>query len=242
NVEDSGMTEILSMQKKEEIESNLGSVADIDGQLQELKSNVEGLTIQIESQGRSLSVNRKKGAVSLSTKIETQLKSLGIKNAVINFDFNELTEPKSFGYDEISLLFSANTGKAPKEVTSVASGGELSRIMLSLKSILAEKEKLPSIIFDEIDSGVSGEVANQMGSIMQKMAKTMQVVSITHLPQIAAKGEQHFTVQKFTQGGKTKTNIKKVQGEERIIELAKMLSGDKISGIAKENARILLDN
>ena len=228
--------------KKQEIESKLGLVGDVDSELQELKLKTESLTRDIEKQGRALSQNRKKGAVSLSTKIEDQLKSLGIRNAVIKFDFIEMPESRSFGFDEIKLHFSANTGKEPKEVTSVASGGELSRIMLSLKSILAEKEKLPSIIFDEIDSGVSGEVANQMGAIMQKMAKTMQVVSITHLPQIAAKGEEHFTVEKNIQDGKTKTIIKKIQGEERIVELAKMLSGDKISGVAKENARILLDN
>ena len=145
------------------------------------------------------------------------------------------------GKDEISFLFSANKGTDFGLLKKVASGGELSRIMLAVKAILAQYSKLPTIIFDEIDTGVSGEIANKMGEIMKIMSNDMQVFAITHLPQIAAKGTQHYKVFKYSQGNNTISELKLLNKEERIKEIAEMLSGKDISDSALNHAMALLN-
>jgi DNA repair protein RecN (Recombination protein N) len=139
-----------------------------------------------------------------------------------------------------AFLFSANKGHALADMSKVASGGELSRLMLSIKSIIAEYTALPTIIFDEIDTGVSGEVANKVGQVMERLAQNLQVITITHLPQIAGKGKSHYFVYKDDTDAATKTRIKKLSDEERVLEIAKMLSGDKPGESALQNARELL--
>ena len=146
------------------------------------------------------------------------------------------------GNEIIEFGFTANKGVGLKKVHESASGGELSRILLAIKSIVSNKTNLPTIVFDEIDTGVSGEVANKMGDLMKLISKKIQVLAITHLPQIAAKGNAHYSVYKDHNSEKTLTKIELLEGDNRVIELAKMLSGDKLSTVAKENARILLDN
>ena len=143
--------------------------------------------------------------------------------------------------DNITFLFSANRGSDAKELNKVASGGELSRLMLSIKSLVAKLTHLPSIIFDEIDTGVSGEVANKVGSIMEQMGNAMQVITITHLAQIASKGDSHLFVYKEIKAGKTFTKIKKLNKEERVQEIAKMLSTENPTPAAIKNAKELLN-
>ena len=149
---------------------------------------------------------------------------------------------KKNGKDEMNWNFSANKGAQMKALSKVASGGELSRISLSLKNLLAQNNDLPTLIFDEIDSGVSGEIANKMGKIMQEMGDHMQLVCITHLPQMAAKGKHHYKVYKYTDENKTFSTIKKLNTEERIKEVTTMLGGDQDSNAATSHAKTLFDN
>jgi len=228
--------------KLEELQQKINLVSDLGEQIESLEKIAIDKAADIKLKGENISLKRKEASGKVAPKLLKLLKGLGIKNGQIEFQFLPLETAMTLGFDKVNLLFSANAGKEVREVTKVASGGELSRIMLSIKSILADKIELPSIVFDEIDSGVSGEVANQMGSIMQSMSKKMQVVSITHLPQIAAKGTEHYSVIKQNEKGITKTSIRKVSGEDRILELAKMLSGEQVSNVAKENARMLMKN
>jgi DNA repair protein RecN (Recombination protein N) len=146
------------------------------------------------------------------------------------------------GVDIIRFMFSANKGHALADMSKVASGGELSRLMLSIKSIIAEYTALPTIIFDEIDTGVSGEVANKVGQVMERLSQNLQVITITHLPQIAGKGKSHYFVYKDDTAATTYTRIKKLDDNERVLEIAKMLSGDKPGESALQNARELLNS
>jgi DNA repair protein RecN (Recombination protein N) len=144
------------------------------------------------------------------------------------------------GFDEVRFLFTANKGHALAEMSKIASGGELSRLMLSIKSLIAQNTALPTIIFDEIDTGVSGEVANKVGQIMERLADNLQVITITHLPQIASKGGSHYFVYKDEEKDTTYTRIKQLDKQDRVLEIAKMLSGDKPGESALQNARELL--
>nr|MBD3623174.1 DNA repair protein RecN [Sunxiuqinia sp.] len=145
------------------------------------------------------------------------------------------------GKDEVRFLFSANKSAEPQEISKIASGGEMSRLMLALKSLITDSKSLPTIVFDEIDTGISGEIAVKMGDILKGISTKMQVINITHLPQIAAKGDHHYQVYKFDEGEKTFTSIRKLENSERVDELAQMLSGDRNSDTARETARELLD-
>ena len=146
------------------------------------------------------------------------------------------------GIDIVRFLFSANKGHSLAEMSKVASGGELSRLMLSIKSLIARYTALPTIIFDEIDAGVSGEVANKVGQIMERLAENLQVITITHLPQIASKGQSHYFVYKDNDSATTYTRIRQLDEKERVVEIAKMLSGDKPGESALQNARELLNS
>jgi DNA repair protein RecN (Recombination protein N) len=168
------------------------------------------------------------------------LSALGIPDAQLKIQGTFNSSFSARGADDFEWLFSANKGSQPQDIKRVASGGELSRITLAIKSLLAEYENLPTIIFDEIDTGVSGDVATKMGSIMKKMSASLQVISITHLPQIAGMGQQHFKVYKTTEHNKTQSNIKVLKHEERLVELAEMLGGDKTSDSALAHAQSLL--
>lgn len=183
---------------------------------------------------------REEAALPLAKKLVEQLVQLGIPDAQINLVLKPQSEFLESGRDEVDFLFSANAGLKPDLVSKTASGGELSRLMLGIKYLLATKKNLPGIIFDEIDSGVSGEIAERLGTLMHQMGKNMQVISITHLPQIAALAENHYLVYKKNETTFARTEIKKMSDDERIEELAAMLSGSEISTSARENARVLL--
>jgi len=171
-----------------------------------------------------------------------QLTKLGMPNIQFQIMISSETDYSENGNDEVQFLFSANKNRTLQPVTLIASGGEVSRLMLAIKSLVAHKADLPTIIFDEIDTGVSGEIANRMGEIMQTMSLDMQVITITHLPQIAAKGSHHYRVYKDESGQQTQTHIQRLTTNERLDELAHMLSGKNVTDAALLNARELLAN
>ncbi len=225
--------EVLS--EKVAITENLE--ADIEAKRNELQRS-EGALAKTSI---LLSENRKKVLPELKEQLETSLASLGMPNADFKIQLTLSTDFKSTGKDDLTFLFSANKGTGFGELKKVASGGELSRIMLTIKAILAKYEHLPTMVFDEIDTGVSGEISNKMGDIMLAMSKNMQVFSITHLPQIASKGDQHFKVFKTDKDEVTHTQMKKLNTDERVVELAEMLGGKNLSDSAIAHARQLLN-
>ena len=245
---------IYSLQKKHqvnsveellEIQTDLDNKVvladDLENTIQKLESKIQEIVLNLDQLAETISGNRKNAVPILTDKITSILTQLGMPNARFQFDIKASETYNAFGKDEILLLFSANKGTDFGLLKKVASGGELSRIMLAVKAILAGYSKLPTIIFDEIDTGVSGEIAHKMGDIMKGMSKEMQVFAITHLPQIAAKGQQHYKVFKSIQGESTISELKLLSAEERIVEIAEMLSGKDISDSALNHAKALLN-
>lgn len=245
---------IYSLQKKHqvnsveellEIQTDLDNKVvladDLENTIQKLESKIQEIALNLDQLAETISGNRKNAVPILTDKITSILTQLGMPNARFQFDIKASETYNAFGKDEILLLFSANKGTDFGLLKKVASGGELSRIMLAVKAILAGYSKLPTIIFDEIDTGVSGEIAHKMGDIMKGMSKEMQVFAITHLPQIAAKGQQHYKVFKSIQGESTISELKLLSAEERIVEIAEMLSGKDISDSALNHAKALLN-
>jgi DNA repair protein RecN (Recombination protein N) len=188
-----------------------------------------------------LSSRRQEVIPGFISQLEKLLHSLGIPNAAINLVMQPSEDYTANGKDLLMFLFSANKGGAFGELKKVASGGELSRIMLAIKSVLAQYEPLPTMMFDEIDTGVSGEISNRMGEIMLEMSERMQIFAITHLPQVASKGDHQFKVFKEDDGKVTHTRMKELQPDERIVELAEMLGGKSLSESAMAHARQLLN-
>lgn len=202
------------------------------------------LTRQTKSLGNtSLEIRERRKAIipDLKKQLEQKLAALGMPSVSFKIEVAPSEVFKSTGKDDLVFLFSANKGSDFGELKKVASGGELSRIMLTIKSILAKYEQLPTMMFDEIDSGVSGEISNKMGDIMSEMSRTMQVFSITHLPQVASKGLHHFKVFKAEEGETTITQMRKLSADERVVELAEMLGGKDLSDSAMAHARQLLN-
>ena len=165
---------------------------------------------------------------------------LGMKNLQFKIEFEQVPFSPT-GIDAVRFLFSFNKQQPLMPVETTASGGEISRLMLCIKSIIAKNMKLPTIIFDEVDTGVSGDVANRMGDLMKDISGNIQVITITHLPQVAAKGDNHFKVYKQDTVDSTHTSVRRLESDERVMEIAAMLSGDKVSEAAIDNAKILLN-
>lgn len=233
------ITDLLIIQNQ--LDNKVVAVGDLESQIEKLDLHLQQLTNQLESSATIISKNRKVAVPLLINQITEILLQLGMPNARFQFDVNQVDQFLPSGKDEVQLLFSANKGTDFGLLKKVASGGELSRIMLAIKAILANYSKLPTIIFDEIDTGVSGEIAHKMGDIMKNMSTQMQVFAITHLPQIAAKGQQHFKVFKSDQGNTTISELKLLTEQERVIEIAEMLSGKDISESALQHAKALLN-
>ncbi|MCF6242023.1 MAG: DNA repair protein RecN [Bacteroidales bacterium] len=225
---------------KDDLDEKLQNIASFDEQIEKLNENLSKNKIKLQKLAEKLSRRRLKTFPDIEKYVLEQLKHLGMPDAVFKIKQEKLNEFSAIGIDEISFLFSANANIPAQNIGKVASGGEISRLMLSIKSLLSKSISLPTIIFDEIDTGVSGEIADRMAKIMKKMSENMQVISITHLPQVAAKGDTHYLVYKEKTKQTTTTNIHKIEGKQRINELAKMLSGENISKEALENAKVLL--
>jgi DNA repair protein RecN (Recombination protein N) len=224
-----------------ELDDKVVLVGDLESQIQKLEGQLQEDIQILDKIADELSTTRNKAIPVLVAQITDILIQLGMPNTRFEFDVKPVDSYLSNGKDEIQLLFSANKGTDFGLLKKVASGGEMSRIMLAIKAILANYSKLPTIIFDEIDTGVSGEIAHKMGDIMKGMSNQMQVFAITHLPQIAAKGHQHYKVFKSVQGERTISELKLLSQEERVIEIAEMLSGKNISDSALNHAKALLN-
>ena len=222
---------------EEKLEKNNNIIIDIEN----LKNEILLKESLLKEQSKKISLSRKKVLPKLKNHIESILGNLGMKNSSFIFNIKESENYNKYGNDIVEVLFSGNKGIDYLPIFKVVSGGELSRILLSIKSILSKHLNLPTMIFDEIDTGTSGEMSNAMANLMLDMSKTMQIISITHLPQIAAKGENQYSVYKYQKSGITNTKIKKLNSEERIEEIAKMLSGDIISSSALIHAKELLN-
>lgn len=225
---------------RDELAQKVEAVANIESKIAEKKGEVDRITQQVEAWAQNIHKARKGIVPKLKQVLQENLASLGMPSATFKIEINPSNTFKFNGKDDLEFLFSANKGSSYGELKKVASGGELSRIMLTIKSILATYEHLPTLMFDEIDTGVSGEISNRMGEIMQQMSQNMQVFSITHLPQVASKGQYQFKVYKEESEQGTSTHIKQLSVEERVRELAEMLGGKSISESALAHARELL--
>ncbi|HNX55591.1 MAG TPA: DNA repair protein RecN [Prolixibacteraceae bacterium] len=232
------VAELLDIQA--EFEAKIQLVNSYDQDIERLQNEISALKKTLEEQAAKISKKRQSVAKSIGDKIVDILQSIGIPNAQLNLKFNKLNQLNSTGFDEVNFMFSANKSQELQEIGRIASGGEMSRVMLAIKTLITDARSLPTIIFDEIDTGVSGEVAVKMGQILEQMAQTVQVLNITHLPQIAAKGEHHFKVYKYDQNEQTFTAIKELTESERIEEIAQMLGGENYSAITMKAAKELL--
>jgi DNA repair protein RecN (Recombination protein N) len=233
------VAELLDIQN--DLDNKVVSVVELEFEINKLTVKIENATSELDTLALNIRNNRLKAVPILSEKLIFILEQLGMPNVRFNMELKETDHYFANGKDELQFLFSANKGSDFGLLKKVASGGELSRIMLAVKAILAQYSSLPTIIFDEIDTGVSGEIANKMAAIMKDMSSKMQVFSITHLPQIAAKGKTHYKVFKSIQGNTTISELKLLTFEERIVEIAEMLSGKDISDSALNHAKALLN-
>ena len=235
----SDVSELITI--KNQLEEKVAVTENLDETIQKKQSEIISKETELNTISQGIHTNRSEVIPQLKKELETILLDLGMPNAQFNIDIVISDTFYANGKDELSFLFSANKGGSFNELKKAASGGELSRIMLAIKSVLAEYIQLPTIMFDEIDSGVSGEISNKMGDIMLQMSKNMQVFSITHLPQIAAKGLSHFKVYKEDVNEVTQTNLIELNHDERIIEIAQMLGGSEMSTSAIAHAKELLN-
>jgi DNA repair protein RecN (Recombination protein N) len=227
---------------KDELSNKLLEFSSLESEIEKTKKELDTIQKQLLTLSKKIAANRKKEIPKIEKEIASLLASLSMPNAQLKVEHIDTEVLGQNGTDKVNFLFSANKGSDFKDLNKVASGGELSRLMLSIKSLIAQLTALPTIIFDEIDTGVSGDVADKVGSIMNTMAKAMQVITITHLPQIASKGQSHLFVYKEDKNDKTYSNIKKLTNEERVQEIAKMLSTGTPTAAAISNAKELLKN
>ncbi len=226
---------------KYQLEEKLQAVLNIDETIAAKLKNVTELYDGLTEAAKKISAKREAQLKPVQDRVNKLLAKVGMPNAKFKIEMGQLSEPSEFGIDHIEFLFDANKSNRFEPIRKVASGGELSRLMLSIKSLVAQSLDLPTMIFDEIDTGISGEAAKQVGIIMKDLAKSRQIISITHQPQIAGKADAHFFVYKEIKGDSIKTNIRSLNQEERIQAIARMLSGEKPTAAAVENARELLN-
>ncbi|MEL7586533.1 MAG: DNA repair protein RecN [Prolixibacteraceae bacterium] len=231
--------ELLAL--KEELFQKIRQIGSYDEEIELAAGRLRDLEKQVSEQAEVISSRRKAVSGKISASVVDVLQKLGMVNAVFQVHFGGFTQPGPTGIDEVRFLFSSNKNTIAQDISKIASGGEISRVMLALKTLITDSKALPTIVFDEIDTGISGEVAVKTGSILKEMSGHMQVINITHLPQIAGKGRHHFKVYKYELDGQTYTSIRELNDDERIDELAQMLSGEKASDTARKTARELLE-
>jgi DNA repair protein RecN (Recombination protein N) len=237
-----GVNELPALiQIREDLGNRIHDISSYDDQISTLEKELSETLASLERLSDELSGSRKKVIPGMETRVRTLLGDLGIPNARFRITHRGLVDFTANGRDEVEYLFSASRDMDPREISKVASGGELSRLMLCIKSLLSDSLELPTIIFDEVDSGVSGEIADKVGEIMKKMAARKQLINITHLPQVAGKGDHHYLVFKKDEGGGERTGIRLLNNEERLLEVARMLSGEELTEAAISNARELLN-
>jgi DNA repair protein RecN (Recombination protein N) len=225
---------------REQYRDRLSGIQFSDEEVNRLTDQVAKQYVRVKELANGISLARQRVWPSFVEKVTGLARDLGMPNAQFSVDQRSSTELNAEGQDEIRFLFSANKNQSPEELSKVASGGETSRLMLSIKSLIHDTMATPTVIFDEIDSGVSGDIADKVGNLISRLSAGRQVLNITHLPQVASKGDYHFLVYKYDDEQTTHTSIRLLSEEERINELAKMLSGEKITPEAIQNARVLL--
>lgn len=233
------ISELIALQ--ESLEQKINTVENFQQHLDKVEKAVLDQMVATQNAAQRLSNSRKEVIPNIEKEVTQQLQLLGMPHAKIALALKDSENFRTHGKEHLNIFFSANKNAALSSIAKVASGGELSRLMLALKQLMAKSLVLPTLIFDEIDTGVSGEIADKMGEMMQSMGQQMQVICITHLPQIAAKAKQHWQVYKLDTTEKTLTTIEKLEGEKRTEALAKMLSGSKLTKEALANAKVLLE-
>lgn len=224
---------------RDSTEKELQEVSNFDQAIEQLEQEIQSCLKQLQIKGDALSKKRTNTAQVVEQRVQELLSEVGIKEGIFKIVLSTQTEPNIYGLDSIRFLFSANKGIQPELLEKTASGGELSRLMFCLKYLTAQKTALPTVIFDEIDSGISGEIAQKMAIMMNKMAQEHQLITITHLPQMASKGSSHYFVYKDQNGEKSLSKIKHLNQEERILEIAQMIGGAHPSSSAIESAKEL---
>lgn len=227
---------------RDELAGKIRETGSLDERISSLSSEISAAAEALIKKARIISDSRIRAIPSFESEIIYLLKELGMPSACFTIECKQSETCNEDGIDSVRFLFSANRGIPPDEIQKIASGGELSRLMLSVKSMIGRKNLLPTIVFDEIDNGVSGEIAGKVGTILKRMSGTMQVIVITHLPQIAGKGDLHYWVFKEDTGGTVRSSIRKLSRDERIEEIAKMVSGDRLTEAAFLAAKELLVN
>ena len=233
------VAELIAM--RNEFKQRLDLIDNSSEVIDNLKDEIKQITTQLAKLSDEISQKRKKSSEGLRKEITALLSSVGINDSQFEVRFDASKEFLPTGRDLVKFMFSANKNVAMQDLSKTASGGELSRLMLCLKYILSKSVKLPTIIFDEIDTGISGDIAGKTGAMFQRIAEFMQVICITHLPQVAAKGDHHFKVYKHESDGTVRSDIKQLSPEERVNEIAAMLSGETVTPAALQNAKELLE-
>jgi DNA repair protein RecN (Recombination protein N) len=235
----SGIEDLLTIAS--ELNEKLNNIVSLEDKILQLKSEIAEKQNHLALLNQKLSSGRNATTQSVSDELTAMVRQLGMPDAKVQLIIEPLQDPGPDGSERVRLFFNANKGGSLKEVSSIASGGELSRLMLAVKYLLSNKKKLPTLIFDEIDVGISGEIAAKMGSMMLNMARTLQLLTITHLPQIAGKASNHLLVYKESGEQITRSNIRTLNHEDRIMEIAKMLSDENVSEISIMKAKELLE-
>jgi len=225
---------------RDEISNEQGTFVELEFRISEIEKKISASSEHLEKLAKELSTNRKKSAPDFVKKIEALLKQIGLEKAKIEVELKDSQNFNPFGKEQIQLMFQANSGFPLKPIQSAISGGERSRVMLSVKKIMAENAELPTLILDEIDTGVSGKVAEEMGNVMREMSENMQLIVITHLAQVAAKGNNNYKVMKDDVSGKTQSTILPLNDDQKLQEIAQLLSGSKITDAAISQAQELM--
>ncbi|RZK54006.1 MAG: DNA repair protein RecN [Pedobacter sp.] len=223
-----------------QLSANLNAILNSDEHLEKLQKDIAKLNESLLKKAKELHANRNKAVTLAEKEVGKSLKQMSMPNATLSFNLTTQTQLNENGINEVQLMFTANAGQQVAPVGKVASGGELSRLMLAVKALLAKHTALPTLIFDEIDTGISGETALRVGEVIDGLANDMQIMAITHLPQIAAKGKSHYFVYKSEKADKTTTGIKKLSSDDRVGAIAEMLSGKNPGASALQNAKELL--
>ncbi len=230
------------IQLKNSFDKKINQVTGYDDEIRSMKADLEKQRTNLEDKALELRMARKKSFGKIEKTVLGDLRQLGMPKSRLEVVHEALPDFSTNGKDAVSFLFSANVDIAPAEISKMASGGEMSRLMLAIKNLLRTSRALPTIVFDEIDSGVSGEIALKMGNILKDFSITTQIINITHLPQVAAKGNAHFLVYKYEENGKTFTSIRQLGENERVEELAKMVGGENLTDTTLKTAQELLKN
>jgi DNA repair protein RecN (Recombination protein N) len=229
-------------QIRNDYQEKIHTIDSLEEQIVKLKKDLAGMEQTLLKMAGEISARRRKAIPEIEKEVTSLLRQLGMPGASFLVSRKEQPHITSNGIDLLTFLFSANPGGEPREIARVASGGELSRLMLSIKSMISQRNLLPTIIFDEIDAGISGETATRVANILQNIARNMQVITITHLPQIASRGRSHLLVFKTIEQGKARTEIKNIDNHDRILEVAKMLGGERPTEVMLATARELIFN